>query len=88
MARYILYCVFAGILAGIGWFLWQVWTKTQDVAISFHGSIAIILVAIFGTLITGGLMVLMFYSSRKGYDTEAHHINQQQSLIPHDDDSN
>jgi hypothetical protein len=49
------------------WFMFYAWNST-DAQISIHGYIALVLGIVFTTLVGGGLMALMFYSSRKGYD--------------------
>lgn len=44
------------------------WRRTSDVALSGHG-IAALLIGVFFTVVIGvGLMVLVFYSARKGFD--------------------
>ncbi|MBL8687817.1 MAG: hypothetical protein JNL04_01885 [Rhodospirillaceae bacterium] len=49
------------------------------VQIGVHGWIALILGVIFSLGVGGGLMALVFVSSRRGYDEKAH-------LAPADDD--
>lgn len=44
------------------------WWRMADVQIGVHGLIALILGAVFSLLLGGGLMALMFYSHRHGYD--------------------
>jgi len=61
--------VLAALLAGaiaiavIGWNL-----GGADVAISWHGLLAIVLGGLGTLALGGGLMFLVFYSSRRGYD--------------------
>lgn len=45
----------------------DLWTSV-DVEMSIHGYIAMILGIVFSLMIGCGLMALMFYSSRHGYD--------------------
>ena len=63
--------VIAGLLTllgiTVGWAIWA-WQQTAGVEMSGHGYVAMLL-GIFFTLLVGcGLMALMFYSSRHGYD--------------------
>jgi hypothetical protein len=54
----------------VGWSIWA-WRQTAGVEMSIHGYVAMVL-GIFFTLLVGcGLMALMFYSSRHGYDEGA-----------------
>jgi heme/copper-type cytochrome/quinol oxidase subunit 2 len=46
------------------------WTRTAG-SMSIHGWIALGLGIVFSVVIGCGLMVLMFYSSRRGYDDAA-----------------
>ncbi|MCA1474185.1 hypothetical protein [Bradyrhizobium sp. NBAIM08] len=47
------------------------WTSAGDTQMSIHGWIALGLGTIFSLAIGSGLMALMFYSSRSGYDEVA-----------------
>ena len=61
------------LLALLGFVLWwaiYAWNSV-DVQMSVHGYIAMILGIVFSLVIGCGLMALMFYSSRHGYDDEA-----------------
>jgi hypothetical protein len=55
----------------VGVALWA-WREIGDVPISTHGLIAIGLGAALTLLLGAGLMALMFFSSRRGYDDRAH----------------
>ena len=48
-----------------------VWTSSNDVPMSQHGWIALGLGTLFSLVIGCGLMALMFFSSRSGYDEAA-----------------
>ncbi|WP_088344748.1 MULTISPECIES: hypothetical protein [Rhodomicrobium] len=50
--------------------LWAVyvWTSVGYVPISGNGITALVLMIVFSLIIGCGLMVLLFYSSRSGYD--------------------
>jgi hypothetical protein len=54
----------------IGWAIWG-WEQTAGTAMGFHGWLAMILGIVFTLLVGCGLMALMFYSSRQGYDEAA-----------------
>jgi len=49
------------------------WVMTADIGLSpaAWGAIVLMVVGCFG--VGGGLMFLIFYSARKGYDDDAHH---------------
>nr|WP_244628609.1 hypothetical protein [Tardiphaga robiniae] len=47
------------------------WTSAEGATMSVHGWIALALGTLFSLLIGCGLMTLMFYSSRSGYDESA-----------------
>lgn len=55
-------------LAGAAWIL----VGLDSVRIGVHGWIALILGVIFSLGVGGGLMALVFVSSRRGYDDTAH----------------
>lgn len=50
---------------------YYVWDSLHGVDMSTHGIIALLLGAIFTLGLGAGLMYLVFYSARKGYDDEA-----------------
>jgi hypothetical protein len=54
----------------IGWAVWG-WEQTAGTAMGFHGWLAMILGIVFTIVVGCGLMGLMFYSSRHGYDDAA-----------------
>jgi hypothetical protein len=56
--------VFAVVWASMAW-------TSEDVTMSIHGWIALALGTTFSLVIGCGLMALMFYSSRSGYDETA-----------------
>ena len=60
-----------GILALAVMFMISAWTRT-NAQISVHGWIALTLGVLFSLIIGCGLMALVFYSSRRGYDERAH----------------
>ncbi len=59
------------LLGGTGWFVYEGATATADVEVSTHGYIAMTLGIVFSLAIGVALMVLVFYSSRYGFDEPA-----------------
>ena len=57
-----------GVILGLAiWFAFWGWNLT-DAVLSPNGRIALVLGAVFSMVIGGGLMALLFWSNRKGYD--------------------
>lgn len=60
------------VMAGfLGWAIWyglHVWNALPDVNISTAGWIFIVAGVLFTLVLGGGLMALVFYSSREGMD--------------------
>jgi hypothetical protein len=65
--------VLLGLLVAAGGTAWWGWHQLGDVAIGIHGWIALGLGAGFTLLLGGGLMWLVFYSNRHGYDDRVGH---------------
>ena len=49
-------------------YAWQIWTRLSNVEMGVHGWAAMILGVVLSVALGGGLMFLIFYSNRKGYD--------------------
>ena len=49
------------------------WTKTAGISLDPFAFKMIVLMVIGCFVVGGGLMFLVFYSARKGYDDRAHH---------------
>ena len=60
-----------GILALAVMFMISAWTRIHA-EMSVHGWIALTLGIFFSLIVGCGLMMLVFYSSRRGYDERAH----------------
>jgi hypothetical protein len=58
------------LLATAAFSLW-VWDQLGDTEIGVHGYVALVLGALATLAVGGGLMALVFYSSRHGYDDRA-----------------
>ena len=56
------------LLAAALWFAGSAWIHLDAGAIPFYGYLAIVGGALMSILVGGGLMALVFYSSRHGYD--------------------
>jgi TRAP-type uncharacterized transport system fused permease subunit len=65
---WIIIAALLGILAGAVWLGYEGWTMSQDVQMSKHGYIALAIGSFFSLVLGIGLMTLVFYSSRAGYD--------------------
>ena len=50
------------------------WVMTSGMGISSAGWGAVVLMIVFCFAVGGGLMFLIFFSSRRGYDDAAHHV--------------
>jgi len=74
MRALIILALFA-LLAISVWFAGAAWERLGGDAIPFYGYVAIAGGVLFSLLIGGGLMTLVFYSSRHGYD-DVHRIDK------------
>jgi len=54
----------------VAWAIWG-WEQTASTGMGFHGWLAMILGIVVTSLVGFGLLGLMFYSSRRGYDERA-----------------
>ena len=68
------------LLAAAGWFAYDGLTTGDAPAMSGHAYVAMALGIIFSIVIGGGLMTLLFYSSRRGYDEPPRLLNDRSSL--------
>lgn len=64
----LLVAVLVVLLGASAWFAYDGLTVGDDTAVSDHAYIAMGLGIFFSLLIGVGLMILIFYSSRRGYD--------------------
>jgi hypothetical protein len=67
----LLITVLGAMLVAAVWGAWDIWFDSADAEIGFHGTLALFLGAGASLLIGGGLMALVFVSSRRGYDDDA-----------------
>jgi hypothetical protein len=82
LGRAALAAALLGILALSAWYASRAWTSVDGPPLPTQGYVAMILGVIFSLALGGGLMALVFYSSRYGYDEEANH---DQHLAGEDD---
>jgi hypothetical protein len=61
------------VCAAVAYWAWQ---EVGEVAIGTHGWIALGLGAALTFLVGAGLMALMFFSARRGYDERAHEADR------------
>jgi len=64
------------LLALSVWFAAAAWTRLGDEPIPLYGYFAIVGGVLFSLLVGGGLMALVFYSSRHGYDDDANRFDK------------
>jgi len=69
--QFVLLAALAAILIMTIVWATMVWTSSNDVPMSKHGWIALGIGTAFSIVIGCGLMALMFFSSRSGYDEAA-----------------
>lgn len=63
--------VLGGLLALAAGSAWHVWQEFAGTEIPFHGMVALLLGVGAALLLGMGLMALVFFSHRHGYDDEA-----------------
>jgi len=64
------------LLAAAIWFAVAAWERLGGGEIPFYGYLAIVGGVLVTLLVGGGLMGLVFYSSRHGYDDGAHRADE------------
>jgi prolipoprotein diacylglyceryltransferase len=60
--------VLLGLLIWAVWYAIRLWTSVSGPPISTSGWVMLVLGVVLTLVVGGGLMALMFYSSRKHYD--------------------
>jgi membrane protein YdbS with pleckstrin-like domain len=71
MRRLFIIIPLAALLAAAIWFAVYSWNAIEGPPIPAAGYVAMALGIVFSLLVGCGLMALLFYSSRHGYDTPA-----------------
>ena len=62
-----------GLLAAATAFAWYIWVQLGDVAITREGYVAMAVGVAVALFLGAGLMWLVYFSHRRGYDDEAGH---------------
>lgn len=73
MGNRLLIAVLLGLAALSGVAAYIGWNLAPDAQMSVHGYIAMVMGIGFSLVVGVGLMTLVFYSSRMGFDEEANH---------------
>lgn len=73
MHRMLLPVILLALLAIAGMAAATIWSGMDDIRLGTHGWIALGLGVFFTLAIGGGLMALVFFSSRRGFDDKASH---------------
>jgi hypothetical protein len=68
MRNALIIVILAGLLGFAGFQSYKTWVDAGPVDLGFNGWLALVLMIGFGLIVGVGLMALIFYSSRKGYD--------------------
>jgi len=63
--------ILLGLLLSCAGLAWWAWRELGEVQIGMHGWIALGLGAVLTFALGAGLMALMFFSARRGYDDRA-----------------
>ena len=72
-------CLLLLLSCGVAWY---VWSALDGVTMSVHGYIALAAGVILSLLVGGGLMALVFFSARRGYDDIDEHTTHSDSRRP------
>ncbi len=72
MKTFLVIVFWIALLGGTSYAAYETWVGINDVEISTHGKIALALGITITFALGAGLMFLVFYSSRKGYDADDH----------------
>ena len=84
MANWLTVLFLVGLLAATSGVAFWVWQEIGETDIGRHGLIALALGAGVTFLLGAGLMSLVFFSSRRGYDDRAHKPDDIDERWPRD----
>jgi hypothetical protein len=82
MRKLLILVPLVALLAVSVWFAIQTWTAIEGPPIPIEGKVAMALGIFFSLVVGCGLMALVFYSSRHGYDETAHYDAPEQTPPP------
>ena len=71
MRKFAILAPLLALLAASIWFAIYAWSAIEGPAVPVEGQVAMWLGIVFSLLVGCGLMALVFYSSRRGYDEPA-----------------
>ena len=71
MRKFAILAPLIALLAVSVWFAIYAWTAIEGPAVPVEGQVAMWLGIVFSLVVGCGLMALVFYSSRRGYDEPA-----------------
>jgi hypothetical protein len=74
----VLFGALFAILIAAGWYAVGAWNAVGGAPIPRAGYIAMILGIVFSLIVGCGLMALLFYSHRHGYDDQVRYVNPHQ----------
>ena len=72
MRKFLIIVPLVALLAVSAWFAIYAWTAIEGPPVPAEGQVAMWLGIVFSLIVGCGLMALVFYSSRHGYDEPAH----------------
>ena len=75
MGKIVLIAALLALLAGSIWFAAQGWISLESTPMPASGYIAMTLGIVFSLVVGVGLMMLVFYSHRRGYDEPARRVD-------------
>ncbi len=78
--------VLVGLLAATVVVSFWAWQSLGEVELGFHGYVALLLGVGATLILAAGLVALMMYSSRRGYDEEAHRHEHRTTSRRNDDE--
>jgi hypothetical protein len=76
MRSAIVVMILLGLLLASGGLAYWAWQDLAETRIGVHGLIALALGAVLTFALGAGLMALMFFSARRGYDERAHEADR------------
>ena len=82
MRKFLVIIPLVALLGASVWFALYAWTAIEGPPMPVEGHVAMWLGIVFSLVIGCGLMALVFYSSRRGYDDAAsRHLDETRSRV-------